>query len=457
LVEKQTEEEKSRVDYALKRETEVQKERTQIKLEAKKEFDKLDEEKKKRETEALEAKARLRKRERDEEYERMAELEKIKIAAQADAERRAEVELADHRLSQQLKMFEATKEEETKRRKELLGIEWEAQKEINREKWEAVLGFFTGEKGKERMRNIGGLIVVGGAVAFTVKTGVPIATQYLSKFFFAPRLVSKQITISPWSRMFGGKTVSAENKIDVILRPNLEERMNRILKSTQLTSRRKGFYGNFLLYGKPGTGKTLWAEKLAREANMDFVVMSGPSFDQFETGEAIKEIKNLFSWVNTRKHGVLLFIDEADSFLEDRSTLHPHRVSVLNEWINQTGTESDKFMCVYETNRPEILDPAVQSRVAASIEFETPQEHEILLMLQLYVKKYITDGRKLGTFKRAQGLHSDWLKDEENLKALSKRLAHEGFVGRDVSNLAINLFKAGTGTGEGNELSEEVQ
>ena len=29
-------------------------------------------------------------------------------------------------------------------------------------------------------------------------------------------------------------------------------------------------------------------------------------------------------------------------------------VAVLNEWINQTGTESRKFMCVYETNRPEV-------------------------------------------------------------------------------------------------------
>ena len=89
--------------------------------------------------------------------------------------------------------------------------------------------------------------------------------------------------------------------------------------ATRKTKERKGLYGNLMLYGRPGifflffflvlffclnvsllltpfspfffsfsfisgTGKTLWAEKLAREAKMDFAVMSGPSFDQFEKG-----------------------------------------------------------------------------------------------------------------------------------------------------------------------------
>jgi ATPase family AAA domain-containing protein 3A/B len=158
------------------------------------------------------------------------------------------------------------------------------------------------------------------------------------------------------------------------------------------------FLSSSILSSHPhtGTGKTLWAEKLAQEAKMDFAIMSGPSFDQFIPGEAIQEIKLLFNWVHAQKNGVLLFIDEADSFLEDRATLHPHRVSVLNEWINQTGTESQKFMCVYETNRPEVLDPAIQSRVSTSIEFESPGEAELLKLLQLYVKKYVTDNRKSG-------------------------------------------------------------
>ena len=75
---------------------------------------------------------------------------------------------------------------------------------------------------------------------------------------------------------------------------------------------------------------------------MDFALMSGPSFDQFTSSEAIIEIKKLFKWANSRPRGAILFIDEADTFLEDRATLSPERVRVLNEFINETGTESKK-------------------------------------------------------------------------------------------------------------------
>ena len=40
------------------------------------------------------------------------------------------------------------------------------------------------------------------------------------------------------------------------------------------------------------------------------------------------------------RRGALIFIDEADSFLEDRDSLLPARVRVLNEFIYHTGTES---------------------------------------------------------------------------------------------------------------------
>jgi len=199
--------------------------------------------------------------------------------------------------------------------------------------------------------------------------------------------------------------------------------------------------------------KTLFSAKLALESGMDFAIMSGPSFDQFKPQDAIIEIKNLFKWANNSKKGILLFVDEADSFLEDRSTIHPNRIPVLNEWINQTGTESRKFMCVYETNRPECLDPAVQSRITQSIEFIAPSHQEILRMLVQYIDQYIV--KDLGR-RRNTGFLSRWFPflfggkllhinaDAliPRLEAIAVYLANKNFVGRDVTNLVIALSQA---------------
>ena len=65
-----------------------------------------------------------------------------------------------------------------------------------------------------------------------------------------------------WNRPTNAKRVAKQLSKFPSLSQNLERRMEKLLKSTQKTSERKGFYGNLLLYGRPGTGKTLWAEKV---------------------------------------------------------------------------------------------------------------------------------------------------------------------------------------------------
>jgi ATPase family AAA domain-containing protein 3A/B len=220
--------------------------------------------------------------------------------------------------------------------------------------------------------------------------------------------------------------------------------MDSIIQATRNTSSRGGFYGHVMLFGPPGTGKTLFAEKLARESKMDFALMTGPSFDQFKSNEAIVEIKTLFSWAKKSKRGLLLFIDEADSFLEHRSTLNPERIRVLNEWISQTGTETRQFMCVYATNRAEVLDPAIQSRITRSFEFPAPSEEELLGMLQQYIQMYLIDEIGLKEtkqwWKRAVTKRIDISSvDYAIMRSLAAEFAKHRFVGRDVTNFVISV------------------
>lgn len=135
----------------------------------------------------------------------------------------------------------------------------------------------------------------------------------------------------------------------------------------------------------------MFAEKLAYESKMDFALLSGPSFEQFDPSDAVIEIKKFFHWANGRRRGLLLFIDECDSFLSDRNSLDSHHTQVLNEFINQTGCETRNFMIIFETNRPWVIDPAIQSRISQSIEFTSPSSNEINSLLMQAIDKYIKE------------------------------------------------------------------
>lgn len=101
-------------------------------------------------------------------------------------------------------------------------------------------------------------------------------------------------------------------------------------------------------------------------------------------------------------------------------------------------------MLVFETNRPWVLDPAVQSRITQSIEFEPPTVEEISTMFKLYTDKYIRNehGKKgVLNFKSSQKLNCDALSDEK-IDEYAVLLAEHGFVGRDISNLVITLVQS---------------
>eukprot|EP01087_Luapelamoeba_hula_P009655 TRINITY_DN2511_c1_g2_i1.p1 TRINITY_DN2511_c1_g2~~TRINITY_DN2511_c1_g2_i1.p1 ORF type:complete len:712 (-),score=196.40 TRINITY_DN2511_c1_g2_i1:26-2128(-) len=488
-----TEEAKRRIDYEQEKTTQEEIKREKLRLETRREFDRLDVEKKQAE-EALEQKR----------FQRERDLMNAKLSERARLKRETEVELGNFRLEQSLKEHRAKKDDELLKAKELRKIEVDADVQKESVRWDKLSNFFSGDEGKARMWNVGGLVAGSLGALYFFKTVQPLAERGLRNYFFKPTLVSRAVTHhNSWIGGIVHRSTSMFSKPkpvpDVILEPHLQAKMNGIIEGTRTASKRNGYFGGMMLYGRPGTGKTLFAETLARESGMDFAVMSGPSFEQFTPQEAIVEVKNLFKWANKSKHGLLLFVDEADSFLEDRSTLNPARVSVLNEWLNQTGTESRKFMCVYETNRPEVLDPAVQSRIARSIEMPPPGEKEIQRMLEQYIDLYVLQenniksgkgqttpiiistkataptttttttttsssttttqpppetpqmspaeteaARQMQARESERHARSERLRTEYgiDLAAHAKSLSAAGFVGRDVSNLCISLVQA---------------
>lgn len=118
-------------------------------------------------------------------------------------------------------------------------------------------------------------------------------------------------------------------------------------------------------------------------------------------------------------------MDEAESFLEDRKSLPREKIRVLNEWISQTGTETKQFMTVYASNRPEVLDSAVLSRVTRCVELGPPGRLELERMVKM------TRARFLPASVKVSLPYSD--RDAAHL------MFQHGLVGRDVVNLFIQI------------------
>ena len=118
-----------------------------------------------------------------------------------------------------------------------------------------------------------------------------------------------------------------------------------------------------LLYGKPGTGKTLIAKAIAGEADVPFISMSGSEFIEMFAGLGASRVRKLFE--KARKLSpCIVFIDEIDA-IGSRRTSNSGAETENNQTLNQLLVEMDGFsseetiIVLAATNRPEMLDKAL--------------------------------------------------------------------------------------------------
>ncbi len=202
-----------------------------------------------------------------------------------------------------------------------------------------------------------------------------------------------------------------------------------------------------LLYGAPGTGKTLLAKAVAGEAGVSFFSASASEFVEMFVGVGAARVRDLFDQAKNNAPAII-FIDELDAVGRRRFAGigggHDEREQTLNQLlIELDGFESKQgIILMASTNRPDVLDPALirPGRFDRHISVPAPDLKGREEILKVHAKKV-----KLGS--------------EVDLKQVAK--GTPGFVGADLANVineaAILAARADKDAVTTSDLDEAVE
>ncbi|MDP4143759.1 MAG: AAA family ATPase [Bacillota bacterium] len=148
-----------------------------------------------------------------------------------------------------------------------------------------------------------------------------------------------------------------------------------------------------ILYGEPGTGKTLLAKAVAGEAGVPFYAMSGSDFVQVYVGVGASRIRQLFK--KAKSHGkAVIFIDEIDAIGKKRENAKAGGSDERDQTLNALLTEMSGFnekegiVIIAATNRLDMLDPALlrPGRFDRHVEITLPDITAREKILNLHLK-----------------------------------------------------------------------
>ncbi len=145
-----------------------------------------------------------------------------------------------------------------------------------------------------------------------------------------------------------------------------------------------------LLYGTPGTGKTLIAKAVANESNAHFISISGPEIMSKFYGESEARVREIFKEAREKSPSIV-FIDEIDSIAPKREevTGEVERRVVSQLLALMDGLEArGKVIVIAATNRPNAIDPALRrpGRFDREVEIKVPNKKGRSEILQIHTR-----------------------------------------------------------------------
>lgn len=209
-------------------------------------------------------------------------------------------------------------------------------------------------------------------------------------------VVVEQKSLTIIQKMDKSKTFSVENFV-IIEKPNLlwenvgglEDQIREIKEVIELPLTHPELFREvgidppkgILLYGSPGTGKTILAKAVATSTNSTFIEIVAPELVQKFIGEGAKLVKDIFQLAREKAPSIV-FIDEIDALAAERVELGTSGEREVQRTFMQLLTEMDGFKgldnvkIIAATNRIDILDQAIlrPGRFDRLIEIPLPEK-----------------------------------------------------------------------------------
>ncbi len=176
-----------------------------------------------------------------------------------------------------------------------------------------------------------------------------------------------------------------------------------------------------LLYGAPGTGKTLMAKAVAGEAGVPFFSISGSDFVEMFVGVGAARVRDLFEQAK-KNSPTIVFIDEIDAVGRQRGAGlgggHDEREQTLNQLLVEMDgfATNEAIIVMAATNRPDILDPALlrPGRFDRHITIDRPDVKGREAILEVHIR-------------------NKPMEESVDLEILARRTP--GFTGADLANM----------------------
>jgi len=202
-----------------------------------------------------------------------------------------------------------------------------------------------------------------------------------------------------------------------------------------------------LVYGKPGTGKTLIARCLEQIQNVNFIPSCASDYVEIFVGSGPKKVREIFEKARENAPSII-FIDELEAIGLQRSsnfnsyTNNIERYSTLNSLLSEMDglNDNENILVIAATNREDLLDAALvrPGRFDMKIYIDLPDFEVRLKIYRHYLNNY--------------GISSNIT--EELLKDISSQ--SENFSGAVIENVVTEAARLSFSKGSANVEKDDL-